>query len=404
MNPFFQSRRFIVLLALLMGITALSIDAILPAFPEISQTFGLTEGDENRIQLMVIVFMLGFSLTQLLFGVLADVFGRKIILTTGLIIYILASILAIFATNYETLLIARLFQGIGVGAPRVLTLAIVRDVVSGRAMSRLMSLIMMVFLIIPIIAPMLGQWIISLGDWVALFIFFALIATLACAWELIELPETLPTERRNRFSIKSVANAIKTCLSDSITLLYLLILGCLFGMLVLYISQFEPIFQDGVYHLGENFVYIFACIALSMVASSIANSRLVLHKGLRSMVKIALTIMVISDSALLIAALLTHGKPPLFLVIALFMLHFLGFSTLMPNFNSLIIELYKNIAGTASALIGSVMTIIGIGIAHIVGQQFNETLYPISLAYFILAIIIAISTYWIFTHSEEQPD
>lgn len=169
---FFKSFEFIALIATLMGISAFGIDAILPAFPAFAQDFALHGERANDVQLVVYVFMFGFSIMQLFFGVLADFFGRKYLLLCGLTVYVMASISVLFIDSFQALLWARFWQGVGLAAPRVLTQAVVRDAVSGREMSRIMSFSMMVFLLVPILAPSIGQLTLSLGNWHSVFYLF----------------------------------------------------------------------------------------------------------------------------------------------------------------------------------------------------------------------------------------
>ncbi|MBV7435302.1 multidrug effflux MFS transporter [Cardiobacteriaceae bacterium TAE3-ERU3] len=405
MHAFFSTKRFIVLIALLMGLTAFGIDAVLPAFPEMTTDFSLPLAEENRIQQVVFMFMLGFALFQLPFGTLADVFGRKIILCTGIVIYIIASASVIFIDDFTYLLIARFMQGVGLAAPRVISLTVVRDVSSGRLMSKIMSFVMMVFIIIPVMAPAIGQVALNYGSWHNIFWLFVMMGSIALAWVIIDLPETLHAEHRSRFSMANIGHAINQCLTHKPTLIYLAMLGMLFAMLMIYISQSEQIFQRDVYALGDLFPLIFGITASGMVLASLLNSKLVMRLGMHKMVHYALIAMLVSDTSMLFATMLFSGKMPLLLFVALLMVHMFCYSILMPNLNSLILEPHAKIAGTASALVGSVMTIIGVAIAHFISGLFNGTLYPIAIGYisitasvFILNIVVCRITH----HQQER--
>lgn len=212
-------------------------------------------------------------------------------------------------------------------------------------------------------------------------------------WVLIDLPETLRPEHRSRFSAGNISRAISQCLTHKPTLIYLAMLGLLFGMLMTYISQSEQIFQRDVYALGDRFPLVFGITASGMVLASLLNSKLVMHLGMHKMVRYALIVMLISDSAMLLTTIVFDGKMPLILFVALLMLHMFCYSILMPNLNSLILEPHGKIAGTASALVGTIMTIIGIAIAHFVSGQFNATLYPIAIGYIaITAMVFTLNT------------
>lgn len=390
MHPFFSTKRFIILIAVLMGLTAFGIDAVLPAFPQMTAVFSLPADQENRIQQVVFTFMLGFALFQLPFGTLADIFGRKIVLCTGIVIYITASASVVFIDDFTYLLIARFMQGVGLAAPRVISLTVVRDVSSGRLMSKIMSFVMMVFIVIPVMAPAIGQLALSYGSWHNIFWLFVSMGLIALIWVMIDLPETLHPEHRSRFSMTNITHAISQCLTHKPTLIYLAILGMLFAMLMIYISQSEQVFQRDVYALGDRFPLVFGITASGMVLASLLNSKLVMRLGMHKMVHYALIAMLISDSIMLLATAGYGGKMPLLLFIALLMVHMFCYSILMPNLNSLILEPHAKIAGTTSALVGSLMTIAGVAIAHVISGLFNGTLYPIAISYITLTALVFI--------------
>lgn len=388
MHAFFASRRFILFIALMISLTALGIDAVLPAFGEMTQAFALTPGEENRIQQVVFAFMLGLALFQLPFGVFADIYGRKIMLCIGVSIYILASFSVLFINDFTWLLIARFAQGAGLAAPRVLSLTIVRDVSSGREMSRIMSFVMMVFMIVPILAPSIGQLVMLKGSWHSIFWLFVAMGGFMLAWTLKELPETITAAQRNRFDVQHIFASIRTCLTHIPTLIYLAMLGLLFTMLMVYISQSEQIFQRDVYGLGEWFAVIFGITASGMILASLVNSRLVMRVGMHKMVVFALSGMLLNDLIMLLCAFSGAGVMPLPLFIALLMGHMFFYGIVMPNLNSLILEPHFKIAGTASALVGMIMTIVGVTLAHAISARFNATLYPLTIGYAAISIVV----------------
>ena len=167
---------FIALIAMLFATIAFSIDAMLPALPEIAQE--LTPADPNKAQLIVTSFVLGMGLGTLFAGPLSDSFGRRNVILAGAVLYCAASAVAMIAPSLETVLAARVVQGLGAAGPRVVSLALVRDLYKGREMARIMSFAMMIFMVAPAAAPLLGQQIISLAGWHAIFIAFILFAVL----------------------------------------------------------------------------------------------------------------------------------------------------------------------------------------------------------------------------------
>lgn len=392
---FFKSFEFIALIATLMGISAFGIDAILPAFPAFAQDFALHGERANDVQLVVYVFMFGFSIMQLFFGVLADFFGRKYLLLCGLTVYVMASVSVLFIDSFQALLWARFWQGVGLAAPRVLTQAVVRDAVSGREMSRIMSFSMIVFLLVPILAPSIGQLTLSLGNWHSVFYLFVLVGILTFLWVALRLPESLPIEKRNPPNMQRLMAALKTCFTHRQTLVYMLILSAMFSMMMIYIGQAEQIYGSAVYGLGEKFALAFAVTALGMVAASVVNAQIVMRLGMHRIAFWALLAMVIGDGFLLVNALLFGGKPPLWIFIPLLMFHMFCFSLTMPNLNSLILEPHGGIAGTISAMVGTIMSVIGLAVAHLVSGQFNGTVFPLAIAWFVLSLLANLGNYYV---------
>lgn len=395
MSAFFRSWHFIALMAVLSGLSALSIDAVLPAFPELTAAFALPPEEENRIQNMVFMFMLGFALMQFVFGVLTDIFGRKKLVCLGIGIFIIASASTFFISDFEWLLLARFMQGVGVAAPRVISMAITRDVMSGREMSRTLSFITMVFLMIPVFAPSIGQLALKLGDWHSIFWLFIVIGLALLAWVVTTLPETLPREARRPFRLQSLKDALLEVARHPPTVIAMLMQGMMFSMMMSYISQAEQIFQRDVYALGDWFPIVFALATSGMFAASMLNARLVMKAGMRRVIWIALIAMVGVDILLFLATFANGGKPPLALFLALLIAHLFCFSLTMPNLTSLILEPHQRIAGTVSALIGSLMSIIGIVIAHAVASQFDGTLHTFATSYLLISGCALFAFYWV---------
>ncbi|MEO1312031.1 MAG: MFS transporter, partial [Pseudomonadota bacterium] len=165
---------FVALMALMMALTAFSIDIMLPGLPAIGAYYGVA--DENAPQLVVFAYLAGFALGQPLFGPLSDQYGRKPLLFFGMGVYALAVLAAALAPSFETMLGARFLQGFGGAAGRILAVAIIRDRYAGRAMAEVMSFVMMVFIFAPVVAPSLGAAVIYAGDWRWTFFFLAAFA------------------------------------------------------------------------------------------------------------------------------------------------------------------------------------------------------------------------------------
>src|SRR5664279_5669074 len=154
---------FVVMIASIMALNPLAMDMMLPALPDIGATFHIVLA--NRPQEVLSTFLLGFGVGQFVMGPLSDRFGRRPVLLGGMILYVIASVLAIAAPSFETILLARALQGLGTSATRVIATSIVRDCYAGRRMASVMSLVMMVFIAVPVIAPSFGQALMLLTQW-----------------------------------------------------------------------------------------------------------------------------------------------------------------------------------------------------------------------------------------------
>ena len=190
----------IVLLALLISMVALATDAMLPALPQIGDELGVIH--ENNRQQVISIFFLGFGVGQMLYGPLSDSIGRKPAMYGGLAVFMIGSLLSVVADSFELMLLGRLLQGFGAAGPRIVVVALVRDQYEGRAMARVMSAIMAVFILVPALAPAVGQGVMVLSDWRAIFILFIALAAIALVWLAMRQPETLPHDRRTSFRFR----------------------------------------------------------------------------------------------------------------------------------------------------------------------------------------------------------
>ncbi|MGB1209267.1 MAG: MFS transporter, partial [Paracoccaceae bacterium] len=197
---------FIVLAAMMFAGIALSTDAMLPAYPEMAAD--LTPDAVNSVQLVLSIFVLGMGVGTLFTGPLSDSFGRKPVILAGAALYILASAICVYAQSLEVLLVARFVQGLGAAGPRVVTLAVIRDLYSGPQMARLVSFVMIVFTLVPALAPTIGAMIVALSDWRGIFILFVVYAVIYTLWMTLRLPETLPPEARRPFRAKPIMAAL----------------------------------------------------------------------------------------------------------------------------------------------------------------------------------------------------
>ena len=251
-------RTFVLFVASIMAMNAVSIDSMLPALPDIATALGITEA--NEVQWVITAYLLGFGGAQIVYGPLADRYGRKPVLLIGIAIYTAASVWATFSTSLETMMAARVIQGVGAAGTRVLAVTIVRDCYSGATMARVMSLVFIVFLAAPVVAPSLGQAIIAFVSWHWIFGLLVLYGLATLIWGYARLPETLHPEDRIPLSAKAVGHALWLTLTTRITIGYTLAVTFVFGARFGFSNSVQPIF-DQTFHAANLFPIIFAAIA-----------------------------------------------------------------------------------------------------------------------------------------------
>src|SRR3954463_6429823 len=269
---------FVVIVASIMALNPLAMDMMLPALPNIASAFHLS--DANRPQMVLSTFLLGFGVGQFVMGPLSDRFGRRPLLLGGMAIYCIASLLAIAAPSFETLLLARALQGLGTSATRVIATSIVRDCYSGRRMASVVSLAMMVFIAVPVIAPSFGQAVMLLAQWRGIFIVLMLYGVLAFIWSALRMPETLPVSERKSLRLPDVLGAYRQTVTNRQTFGYALAAGGVMGSLFAFVFSSQQIFTE-IYHLGHYFPLAFAAIAIGVAVAGFLNSRFVGRLGMR---------------------------------------------------------------------------------------------------------------------------
>jgi len=370
---------FVALIAALMAVTPLGIDSMLPALPHIGRSLGVA--NENHQQWVIAVYVFGFGAAQIVYGPLSDRFGRKAILVPSLSLFAALSILAGFASSFQLLLVARLFQGIAGASSRVLTISMVRDCFSGRQMARVMSTSFMVFLMVPVLAPSIGQGIMLVGSWRLIFFFLAAFALVVAAVLSLAIGETLHPEYRRPLSPRAIGQAVWRTLTDRSALGYTLAITLVFGALMGFINSIQQIFQD-IFHAPGKFPLVFAGIGLSMAAAAFTNSRIVERLGTRKVSHTALLSMIAVSGLHSLFALFGHET---ILSFALFQFATMFcFGLIGSNFGSMAMENVGAIAGTASSVQGFVSTCCGVLLGLVIGQTFNGTVLPLTLGFFLL--------------------
>lgn len=376
---------FVTLMAMLAAMVAFAIDAMLPALPEIAAEH--SPGAPNRAQLVVTSFVLGMGLGTLFTGPLSDRFGRKPVVIVGSAIYALGALLAIAAPTLELMLGARVLQGIGAAAPRVVAVAIVRDLYAGRSMARMMSIIMLIFTLVPALAPTLGAGIIAFAGWRGVFVAFVFFAAFVSIWLFLRQPETLPPSARRALNLSTMGAAIAEMYAHPTVRLSVLVQTLSFAMLFATLSSTQQIF-DVTYGLGDSFHFWFGGIAVVSASASIVNARLVMRLGMRALIKSMLAVQLCLALSMVAAVLLPlPGKVELAVYVIWTTSVFFQAGMTLGNLNALALEPMGHIAGMAASISTAIATVGAVIIAVPLGLQFNGTPLPLALGTAVCAAV-----------------
>ena len=374
---------FVALMASLMSIVALAIDAILPALDIIGTSVGAT--DTSDYQLLITMIFLGLGLGSLLFGPLSDSLGRKPIVYLGFGLFIIASFICIYAETLPVMIFGRILQGIALSAPRTISIAIVRDSYSGDYMARIMSFITVVFLLIPIIAPALGKLILDHYNWQAIFYVQLIFGVLVSIWFYIRQPETLHKSNRIRFSRSIFIDGTKELVKYKNTIGYTIISGFITGSFMVYLSTSQQIFQMQ-YNLADEFPYIFAGLAISVGLATFLNGILVLKFGMRRLVNVAL-FGFFGISLLYVFLFFNSPNPSIYILLSFFGMQFFAIGFLFGNLRSLAMEPVGHIAGIAAAITGFISTMMAVPISAFIGKYVITTALPLFAGFSVFGIL-----------------
>ncbi|MCX7548643.1 multidrug effflux MFS transporter [Xanthomarina sp. F1114] len=368
---------FIALMASLMSIVALAIDAILPAMSAIGVS--VNSVDSNNNQLLITMIFLGLGVGQLLFGPLSDSLGRKPMVYIGFSIFVIASVVCVLSPTLEWMIFGRVLQGIGLAAPRTIAIAIIRDMYKGDYMARIMSFITTFFILVPVIAPVMGKFILNFYHWKGIFYIQIIMAFLVCFWFWKRQPETLKPEHKITFNKRLFIDGFKELLKHKITLGFTIISGFISGVFIVYLSASQIIFEKQ-YGLVDEFPYIFAGLAIGVGLSTFLNGSLVMRLGMWRLSFIALVIF--SLNALLYVLLFWNSENPTLVVILAFMaIQFSTIGFIFGNIRAIAMESIGHIAGIGAAITGFISTMMAVPIANFIGGFINSTALPLFIGF-----------------------
>lgn len=374
-----SQRTFVAMMAMLFATIALSIDAMLPALPDIAAELSPT--DSNKVLLIISSFFLGMGLGTFVAGPVSDAYGRKPVIFVCAAIYAAATVLCYFAPSLEMLLLARVLQGIGAAAPRVVGMAMVRDLYKGRDMARIVSFVMMIFMIVPALAPLLGQGILLFGDWRTIFAALLIFVVIANSWVLLGQPETLPIETRRPFRPGLLWQSAVEMSRHRIALISTLCQGLGSACLLATVSSQQGIFAQ-TFDRADSFPLWFGFIALCAASGSLLNSRVVMRLGMRRVIVATYAAQV--GFTVLILALDWSGLMPAALVFPAHVLWSITVFAMMGltqgNLAALAMEDLGHIAGFAASMMTALSTVMAALLAVPVGLAFDGTQIPLMVA------------------------
>ncbi len=376
---------FLALIGLMMAIGALSLDMMLPALGIMGEQFAVA--DPNDRQEVISAFLLGIGVGQLFYGPLSDLYGRKRVLLAGIVLFIAASLWAMTTESFGMLLAARVAQGFGAAAPRVIATAVVRDLFVGNAMARVMSFAMVVFIVVPIIAPALGMLVLLVGNWHGIFLFMAAFALLLAVWLAWRLPETHAAGTGaipGAGPFAQLRADVGEVLATPLTLGYTLALGFLFTLLMTYVATAQQVFQD-IYGVGDRFPLLFGSIAASIAVANLLNARFVGRFGATRIAMAALAGLVVVTGLLLLSSL--GGDPPLPVFWCLMAAILFLFAAAVPNLNALAMVPMGRVAGTASSFLGFFTTMMAAGCGWLIGRQLDDRILPLATGFFVVSLL-----------------
>lgn len=355
-------------LAFLTSLVALTIDAVLPALDAMDRDLGFA--DANARHDVVMAVFVGLAIAQTIVGPLADALGRRTIALAGLGLYLIGAIVAGLATSPEMLIAGRFVQGLGAGGPRVVSIAVARDLYEGRAMARVVSLVNTVFMLVPMLAPLAGQGIEALGGWRAIFAFYALFATVAALWYIAGMPETLSAEARRPLRLRSVLQGWGEVLRRRQAVLAAGITIAVFGTFTAYLATAQQILEEA-YALGPLFPLAFSGLAAAFACASFLNSRLVMRFGMRRLSGIALWQLTGTGLVGAGIAMATGGLPPLWLFLVLLGGAFVAVAVVFANMIALGTEGLEGAAGTATSFLLGSSTLGASLIGSVIAAQYD---------------------------------
>ena len=366
-------RELIFMVALIQSLQALAIDAMLPALPQIGEALHVTNA--NHRQLIVGLFLGGIAFGSLIPGPLADRFGRRRVLLTGLVLYVVLSVACALVTEFNTMLALRAIGGLTCASMSVVPPAVIRDRFEGDRMARLQSLIAVIFMIVPMIAPTIGQGILQFAGWRWIFGLMALMGLLVTVWVALRLPETLDPAHRQSAQAGVILTNMAATFTNRTSLGYILASACPLGLIWGWVQCCEQLLGEH-FGAGSSFPLYFGGMALFMACGNFANSRIVERFGARRVAHSALLAYIVVALVQVQFAYARHEVLWEFVPVMGLTMMLSGFMS--ANFSSIALQPFARTAGAASSVQAFVRLVIATGIGASIGQAYDQTARPMA--------------------------
>lgn len=369
-------RELLTFVSAAIGLMALAIDAMLPAFDQMRETFGLAPGS-TQIGHTLTAFFAGIAIAQLAWGPLTDRYGRRPILFAGLTVYVIGAVASALAPSLGTLIAARFLWGLGAGGPRVVVTAIVRDTYVGDQMARAMSQVMAVFILVPIVAPSVGAVIMHVAPWQVIFWLCGGAAALVAVWAA-RLPETLTDDNRRPLRLGELRDAGRRVIRTPVTFRTTLASVVIQGAMTLYLTTSEVIVGE-IYGRDSWFPFVFGAIAVGLAIASLTNGRLVTRIGLPRSIRLQ-SIAMAATAVLLVITAVAFDLPNFFVFHVVLALTVASYMMISPNLNAAGMVPMGDMAGTASSVISASRLGFGALIAAVMTGLIGDSLPGFALA------------------------
>jgi MFS transporter, DHA1 family, multidrug resistance protein len=389
-----RPNEFIALVAMLTALVAMSIDTMLPAVGQIATELGAAHANDR--QFIVLAFFAGMMVGTLIFGPVSDSVGRKPAIYVGMVLFMAGSLLCMVSNSFPMMIAGRLLQGVGAAAPRIVSMAMVRDGAKGADMARIMSFVMSVFMLVPIFAPSIGQLVLNYANWRYIFAGFVVAAIIVSVWLALRQSETLSSENRLEFSVSKLIDSAGQVMKNPVSLGYTIAVGFIFAAFTTFLGTVQQIIGEQ-YAQGTWFSTWFGVLATGIAVSMTLNGIYVRQLGMRKLSQWALYAFLINWGVMLLLCLAYQGNPPFPIVVVLFYVSFFVNGMIFGNYNAMAMEPMGHIAGMAAAVSGALSTLIAVVCGGIAGRLYDGTLYPITIAFLIFGAIA-----WVFAEYAER--